>query len=127
MARSRAITEQKARQILAVLITERKITERDARLALARHRRRVEQLRRELRALEGGDVPSARLRPPETKVRRVPRAKPASAKRRKAMRQQGLYLAAVRPLRPQDRAKVKTIRTEKGFAAAIAEARRLGS
>jgi hypothetical protein len=41
------------------------------------------------------------------------------------MKQQGQYLAAVRPLKPQDRAKVKTIRAEKGFAAAMAEARRL--
>jgi hypothetical protein len=42
------------------------------------------------------------------------------------MRQQGKYLAAVRPLKAQDRAKVKAIRQEKGFAAAVAEARRLG-
>jgi hypothetical protein len=41
------------------------------------------------------------------------------------MRQQGVYLSAVRPLKPQDRAKVKTVRQEKGFAAAVAEARRL--
>jgi hypothetical protein len=41
------------------------------------------------------------------------------------MRQQGVYLAAVRPLKPGDRAKVKAIRQEKGFAAAVAEARRL--
>jgi hypothetical protein len=41
------------------------------------------------------------------------------------MKQQGQYLAAVRPLKAQERAKVKAIRTEKGFAAAMAEARRL--
>jgi hypothetical protein len=41
------------------------------------------------------------------------------------MRQQGKYLAAVRPLKAQDRAKVKAIRQEKGFAAAVAAARRL--
>jgi hypothetical protein len=42
------------------------------------------------------------------------------------MRQQGVYLAAVRPLKPGDRAKVKAVRQEKGFKAAMAEARRLG-
>lgn len=42
------------------------------------------------------------------------------------MRQQGVYLAAVRRLKPQDRAKIKSIRAEKGFATAVAEARRLG-
>jgi hypothetical protein len=37
----------------------------------------------------------------------------------------GQYLAAVRPLKARDRAKVKAIRAEKGFAAAMAEGRRL--
>lgn len=41
------------------------------------------------------------------------------------MRQQGQYLAAIRPLKAQDRAKVKTVRTEKDFAAAMAEALQL--
>jgi len=41
------------------------------------------------------------------------------------MQQQGRYLGAIRQLRPADRAKVKEVRAEKGFAAAIAEARRL--
>lgn len=40
MARSRAVTDLQARQILAVLISEEKIKERDARLALARFRKR---------------------------------------------------------------------------------------
>jgi uncharacterized protein YrrD len=41
------------------------------------------------------------------------------------MQQQGRYLGAVRQLRPADRARLKAIRAEKGFVAAIAEARRL--
>jgi hypothetical protein len=41
------------------------------------------------------------------------------------MQQQGVYLAAIRPLKPRDRSKVKAVRQEKGFAAAVAEARRL--
>jgi len=125
MPRRLAVIGQQARQILAVLISEGKIRERDARLALARYRKRVEQLRAELQRLEGGDAPFPRQRRAERTVRRVRRAKPISAKRRKAMRQQGQYLAAIRPLKAQDRAKVKAIRTEKGFAAAVAQARRL--
>jgi hypothetical protein len=126
MARSFGVTDQQARQILAILISERKIRERDARLALARYRKRIDQLRAELRILEGGDGPfpivrraELRTNPAATQPKRV------SPKRRKAMRQQGVYLAAVRPLKVADRAKVKAVRQEKGFAAAVAEARRL--
>jgi hypothetical protein len=127
MTRSLGVTDQQARQILAVLISERKIRERDARLALARYRKRIDQLRAELRLLEGGDGPfpirgraERRTNPAAARPKRV------SPKRRKAMRRQGHYLAAVRPLKPADRAKVKVTRQEKGFAAAVAEARRLG-
>jgi len=126
MARSLGVTDQQARQILAVLISEGKVRERDARLALARYRKRVEQLRADLRRLEGGDGPfpiggraERRTNPAAARPKRV------SPKRRKAMRQQGVYLAAVRPLKPNDRSKVKAVRQEKGFAAAVAEARRL--
>ena len=128
MARSLGVTDQQARHILAVLISEGKVTERDARLALSRYPKLVKQLRADLRRLEGGDAPFPRQRRTEKtsrRVRRVNRAKPVSAKRRRAMKQQGQYLAAVRPLKAQDRAKVKGTRAEKGFAAAIAEARRL--
>lgn len=123
----RGVTDKQARQILAVLISDGKVKERDARLALTRYRKRVEQLRADLRRLEGGDAPFPRQRRtrPERAKRQARRAKPVSAKRRKAMRQQGQYLAAVRPLKAQDRAKVKAVRAEKGFAAAIAEARQL--
>ena len=127
MARSLRATDQQARQILAVLISERKIRERDARRALPRYRKRVEQLRAELRLLEGGDGPfpirgraERRTNPAAARPKRV------SPKRRRAMRQQGKYLAAVRPLKAQDRARVKAVRQEKGFAAAVAEARRMG-
>jgi hypothetical protein len=41
------------------------------------------------------------------------------------MKQQGQYLAAIRPLKAQERARIKSLRQEKGFAAAVAEARRL--
>jgi hypothetical protein len=126
MARSLGVTDQQARQILAVLISEGKIRERDARLALARYRKRVEQLRADLRRLEGGDGPFPIRRSAERRTKpAATRPKRVSAKRRKAMKQQGQYLAAIRPLKAQERARIKSLRQEKGFAAAVAEARRL--
>jgi hypothetical protein len=81
MTRRSAFTDQQAPQILAVLISEKKISEHDARLALARYRKRIDQLRRELRILEGGDAPFPRQRRMERAVGRVRRSKPISAKR----------------------------------------------
>jgi hypothetical protein len=49
---------------------------------------------------------------------------PVSAKRRAAMRVQGQYMGAIRPLSAVQRAQVKKIRAEKGAEAAIALARR---
>jgi hypothetical protein len=51
---------------------------------------------------------------------------PVSAKRRAAMRVQGQYMGAIRPLSAVQRAQVKKIRAEKGAEAAIALARKLG-
>jgi hypothetical protein len=126
VARFFAVTDQQARQILAVLLLEKKINARDARLALARHRKRIAELRSRLALLEGGDAPFPPKRGTSRRPSRLARRKRVSRKRREAMRQQGVYLAAVRLLKPGDRAKVKVVRQEKGFAAALAEARRLG-
>jgi len=41
------------------------------------------------------------------------------------MRNQGRYLAAIRPLAKPDRVKIKKIRAEKGLPAALKEAGRL--
>lgn len=125
MARSLAVNSQEARQILATLILEGKVNQRQARLALVRYRKRLTELRSQLALLEGGDGPFPPNRRTERRSSRPARTKRVSPKRRKAMRQQGQYLAAIRSLSVEDRAKVKTIRTEKGFAAAVAEARRL--
>jgi len=126
LPRSFTVTDQQARQILAVLLTDGKMNQRDARLALARYRKRIAELRAQLALLEGGEGPFPPGRPTERRTsQRTARTKPVSPKRRKAMRRQGLYLAAVKPLKPQDRAKVKAVRQENGFAAAVAEARRL--
>jgi hypothetical protein len=124
MARSLVTDSQEARQILATLILEGRVNKRQARLALVRYRKRVAELRSRLALLEGGDGPFPSKRT-ERRSSRQARSKRVSPKRRKAMRQQGVYLAAVRPLKPRDRSKVKAVRQEKGFAAAVAEARRL--
>jgi hypothetical protein len=50
---------------------------------------------------------------------------PVSAKRRAAMREQGRYMSAIRPLSAPQRAQVKKLRAARGAEAAIALARRL--
>src|SRR5450756_917233 len=81
-------------------------------------------------ALIGGTV-VAEARKPATAQRRAKGAPsgakgPVSAKRRGALRVQGQYMSAIRPLSAVQRAQVKKIRAEKGAEAAIAAARRLG-
>ena len=140
MARRRrsilAVSGEQAQQALAVLIQEGKLAASEVRKALQRRDRLVRALRASLVALETGvgrvgsflkDRSLPRLRKARTTKRRLVqrKAKRVSPKRRRAMRQQGQYLGAVRQLRPADRAKVKKVRAEKGFVAAIAEARRL--
>jgi hypothetical protein len=125
------MTDRQAAQILAILIDEGRIKESEIRTALSRLRRRIEELRAQLRRLEGGDGPFPMERRVTSRSRRhastkrEQRVKPVSPERRRAMRQQGVYLGAVRQLKPADRAKVKAIRSEKGFRAAISEARKL--
>jgi len=139
MARHRkaslGLSAEQARQALTVLVQEGKLAAGEVRKALQRRDRLVRALRASLSALESGAVSAGkRLNGSRPAVRRVGtpkrklvrrKAKRISPKRRKAMQQQGRYLGAVRQLRPADRAKVKSVRAEKGFAAAIAEARRL--
>jgi len=82
-------------------------------------------------ALIGGTV-VAEARMPATAPRGAKGAAPVargpvSAKRRAAMRVQGQYMGAIRPLSAVQRAQVKKIRAEKGAEAAIALARKLRS
>jgi hypothetical protein len=75
-------------------------------------------------ALIGGTV-VAKVRKPATAPRAAKGAPsgargPVSAKRRAAMRIQGQYMSAIRPLSAVQRAQVKKIRAEKGAEAAIA-------
>lgn len=81
-------------------------------------------------ALIGGTV-VAEARKPVSAKRRAKGAPsgargPISAKRRAAMRVQGQYMGAIRPLSPAQRTQVKKLRATKGAEAAVALARRLG-
>jgi hypothetical protein len=132
MRKNLKVTDRQAAQILAILIDEGRIKESEIQTAFARLRKRIEELRAQLKRLEGGDGPFPMERRVASRSRRRAstkrehRVKPVSPERRRAMHQQGVYLGAVRQLKPADRARVKAIRAEKGFRAAISEARKLG-
>ena len=51
------LNDGQSRQVLAMLLSEGKAKGSDIRVALAGYRKRVEELRAELRRLEGGDGP----------------------------------------------------------------------
>lgn len=63
--------------------------------------------------------------PRPVSVKHLIPGRPASAKRRAAMRSQGQYMSAIRPLSAAHRAEVKKIRATSGVAAAIALAHKL--
>jgi hypothetical protein len=78
--------------------------------------------------LIGGTVVAKARKPstpkPRAKAAAAGRRGPISAKRRAAMRLQGRYMGAIRPLSPTMREQVKKVRTTKGAEAAIKLARR---
>jgi hypothetical protein len=132
---SLGLSAEQARQALTVLVQEGRLAASEVRRALDRRDRLVRALKASLAALESGAVSARKrlngsrpaVRRGGTTKRKLARwkAKRVSPKRRRAMQQQGRYIGAVRQLSPADRATVKGVRAEKGFAAAIAEARRL--
>jgi hypothetical protein len=75
-------------------------------------------------ALIGGTVVSEARKPTSAQRRAKGAASgrqgPVSAKRRTAMRVQGQYMSAIRPLSAAQRAQVKKVRAAKGAEAAIA-------
>jgi len=80
-------------------------------------------------ALIGGTVVAEAKKParaPRGATGAAPVARgPVSAKRRAAMRVQGQYMGAIRPLSATQRAQVKKLRATKGAEAAIALAHKL--
>ena len=138
MARRRrqslALSGEHARQALAILIQEGKLAASEVKKALQRRDRLVRALRASLAALEAGVVGVGRRvlkhRPlpmggtrkatGRRTVRRRPRISPATRKKYQA---QGRYMAALRNLSKESRAKIKAIREKSGVNAAIAAAK----
>src|ERR1700693_318178 len=138
MARRRrqslALSGEHARQALAVLIQEGKLAAGEVRKALQRRDRLIRALRASLAALETGAVSvGKRLKGslPMARKARTPKRRMVSRKRRisaatqKMYQQQGRYMAAVRPLTKDARAKIKMIREKSGVRSAIAAAKRM--
>jgi hypothetical protein len=139
MARRRrsllALSGQQAQAALGVLIQEGKLAAGEVRKALQRRDRLIRALRSSLAALETGAVKVGRqFRDSPLAIgrrakaakrltkRRKPRISPATRKKYQA---QGRYMAAVRNLAKESRAKVKAIRERSGVNAAIAAAKRM--
>ena len=111
-----------AAQALHVLIGDGKLAVRDVASALKRREAMIRELRGRLATLEAGVA--ATVGTVERNVARKVRRKPKlSAATRAKYRQQGRYLAAVRRLSKNSRAKVKAIREKAGVRAAIAAAK----
>ena len=138
MARRRrsnlALSGDHARQALAILVQEGKLKVVEVRKALQRRDRLIRALRASLAALETGAVSVGkrlkgsfpRARKARTAKRKVARRKPRiSAATRKMYQQQGRYMAAVRQLPKNARAKIKAIREKSGVRTAIAAAKRM--
>jgi hypothetical protein len=79
---------------------------------------------RRIRTLRRKRTRAPKRATPGKAVRRVVR-KRVSAKVRAQRVRQGRYLAAVRPLSKEDRAKVKQVQAAKGYPAAMALAKKL--
>lgn len=129
-----AFSSEQAQQTLAILIQEGKLAASEVKKALQRRDRLIRALRDRLAALgEGAGGIGRRLltgdvSPGGRKVRaakpRAKRRKPRiSAATRKMYQAQGRYMAALRNLSKESRAKIKAIREKSGVNAAIAAAR----
>jgi len=141
MARRRrsslAISAEHARHALAVLVHEGKLKASEVRKALQRREHLMRALRDSLAALAGDvgqlrkrygkDGFSPRLaRTARPAKRPLARRKPRiSAATRKMYQAQGRYMAAVRSLSKNQKAKIKAIREKSSVRAAIAAAKRM--
>ncbi len=141
MARRRTssltVSAEHARQALAVLVQEGKITAGEIWKALQRRDRLIRALRDSLAALgeDAGRVGKRLFRAGALPIKarrgraarpRVARRKPRiSAATRKKFQAQGRYMAALRNLSKGSRTKVKAIRKKSGVEAAITAAKQM--
>jgi hypothetical protein len=126
------LSGEQAYQAFALLVDEGKLAVGEVRRAVQRRDRLIRALRARLAALETGAssvgkrlfkgsrsiARKARI----SKRRRKPRI---SAATRKIYQQQGRYMAALRNLSKQQRAKIKAIREKSGVRTAIAAAKQM--
>jgi hypothetical protein len=121
-------TAEEARHALDQLISRRKIRPADVERALRDRKREIQRLRERLKELEsiGGAGRRRRAAPVRVLKVRRPRRK-LSAKARSRLRLQGRYMGFVRRLTAAQKAEVGKVRKEKGWQAAIAAAKRIGT
>src|SRR5262249_33982753 len=114
-----------------MLIQEGKIAAADVSRALRRREKLIKEMRARLAALESASAPVARrvARATRKTVRRAarraaPQARKAITRAQRLARQaQGRYLAAIRTLSKEARAKIQQIRKDSGVDAAIKAAK----
>jgi len=123
------LSAEHAAAALHLLIEDGKVAMGDVTRALRRREQLIRDLRARLLALEEAARPAARRLANASRkaARRArPQARRALTQAQKAARQaQGRYLAAIRRLSKEARAKVRAIRKSSGVAAAIKAARSL--
>ena len=120
------LTAEHASHALHILISDGKLAAKDVAHALKRREGLIRDLRQRLVALEQGAV-STIERTGRKVARKVERKgkRRLSPARRAALKSQGKYLGAVRPLSKVNRAKMKAIREKSGVRTAIAAAKKM--
>lgn len=117
------LSAEHAAVALNLLIQDGKIAAADVAKALKRREALIKDLRSRLNALEEAAAPVARRLAADGRkayLRARPKAKKAISRAQRVARQaQGRYMAAVRRLSKDARAKIKAIRAESGVDAAI--------
>ena len=125
------LSAEHAAAALQLLIEDGKVAVGDVTRALRRREQLIRDLRARLSALEEAARPAAkRLAKASRRAVRAarPQARRALTRAQKLARQaQGRYLAAIRGLSKEARAKVQAIRKSSGVAAAIKAARSLAA
>jgi N-methylhydantoinase B/oxoprolinase/acetone carboxylase alpha subunit len=125
------ISAEHAAVALRLLVEDGKVAAADVTRALKNREKLIRDLRARLTALEEAAAPVARriARAGRKAARRAaPKARKALSRAQRVARQaQGRYLAAIRSLSKDARAKIKAIRKTSGVAAAIKAARKMAA
>lgn len=121
--RALKLSAEHAAVALNLLIQDGKIAAGDVAKALKRREQMIQDLRARLNALEEAAAPVARRLAADGRkayLRARPKAKKAISRAQRVARQaQGRYMAAVRSLSKDARARIKAIRAKSGVDASI--------